>query len=67
MSSRVVEIKSLLLCFFISWKGGDTRMSVNVYALFTYALTAAISLLVIGVIVVLNKFLGSKPDKPKEE
>ena len=42
-------------------------MSVNVYALFTYALTAAISLLVIGVIVVLNKFLGSKPDKPKEE
>ena len=42
-------------------------MNVNVYALFTYALTAAISLLVIGVIVVLNKFLGSKPDKPKEE
>ena len=39
------------------------KMSVNLYALFTYALTAAISFLVIAVVVVLNKFLGSKPDK----
>lgn len=42
-------------------------MSVGVYALFTYGLTAVISLLVIGVIVVLNKLLGSKPDKKAEE
>ena len=41
-------------------------MSVGIYALFTYALTAAISLLVIGVIVALNKLLGSRPDKTEE-
>ncbi len=33
-------------------------MDVNLYALLTYALTAAISLLVIGVIVVINKLMN---------
>lgn len=37
-------------------------MNVTLYALFTYALTAAISFLVIAVIVVLNKALGSRGD-----
>jgi uncharacterized membrane protein len=61
-SSRVDESTSSALLFYFP-KGGDARMNVMVYALFTYGLTAVIALLVIAVIVGLNKLLGSKPDK----
>ncbi len=33
-------------------------MDINLYALLTYALTAVISLLVVGVIVVINKLMS---------
>ena len=38
-------------------------MDVNLYALLTYALTAAISLLVIAVIVVINKLMSRSKSK----
>lgn len=41
-------------------------MDVNLYALLTYALTAAISLLVIAVIVVINKLMSHSKSKDSD-
>lgn len=41
-------------------------MDVNLYALLTYALTAAISLLVIAVIVVIIKLMNRSKSKDSE-
>ena len=41
-------------------------MDVNLYALLTYALTAAISLLVIAVIGVINKLMNRSKSKDSE-
>ncbi len=42
-------------------------MSVYLYSLGAYALTAALSLGVIGVIVILTKIMGTDDEKPAEE
>ena len=41
-------------------------MDVNLYALLTYALTAAISLLVIAVVVVINKLMSRSKSKDSD-
>lgn len=41
-------------------------MDVNLYALLTYALTAAISLLVIAVIVFINKLMSRSKSKDSD-
>jgi hypothetical protein len=41
-------------------------MDINLYALLTYALTAVISLLVIGVIVVINKLMSRSKSKDSD-
>ena len=38
-------------------------MSVEVYALFSYAFTGAIALVMIGAVVLLNKIMGSSNDE----
>ncbi len=38
-------------------------MSVELYALFSYALTAAIALVMIGAVVLLNKVMGGNDDE----
>ena len=38
-------------------------MSVELYALFSYAFTAAIALVMIGAVVLLNKIMGSSNDE----
>lgn len=39
-------------------KKGEFKMNIYVYAGFTYLLTAAIALLMIGAVVLLNKVMG---------
>lgn len=41
-------------------------MSVEMYALFAYGLTAAIALLMIGTVVVLNKLFGGSEEGGEE-
>ena len=38
-------------------------MSVELYALFSYSFTAAISLVMIGAVVLLNKIMGGNNDE----
>ena len=57
--------KSISLSFFCNSrrlqktsKKGEIKMNIYVYAGFTYLLTAAIALLMIGAVVLLNKVMG---------
>lgn len=47
--------------FILSSKGEDV-MSVELYALFSYAFTAAIALFMIGIVVLLNKIMGGSEE-----
>lgn len=38
-------------------------MSVEIYAVFSYAFTAAIALIMIGAVVLLNKLMGNSSDE----
>ena len=51
-----MDLRVLLFLVFYFFTG--VFMSPIVYALFTYALTAALSFLVIGVIVLINKIMN---------
>lgn len=42
---------------------GVVIMSIELYALFSYAFTAAIALVMIGVVVLLNKVMGGGEDE----
>lgn len=42
---------------------GELIMSVEMYALFSYAFTAAIALVMIGAVVLLNKVMGGGNDE----
>ena len=66
IGGREIE-KSLFLCLFFviagdykkTSKKGELEMNIYVYAGFTYLLTAAIALLMIGAVVLLNKLMGN--------
>lgn len=57
--SEIIKI----IKFSYKMKGDELIMSVELYALFSYAFTAAIALVMIGAVVLLNKIMGGSNDE----